>query len=152
MIEQVPGHRSYKWLMSIDSTPVCNYAYLPNFPLMSTVLEDEFRERTETLGNNISYHYPRVIQTLPKPNCSVPALESSPHLWHFKDSETEVEFLVFSDGLRKNHFKGTTVEVLFKENEYHKDDAKLAAAYSRLLEFIKLCYTTVQSAKHLADK
>lgn len=140
MIEQVPGHRSYKWISRQDSNPVVNYAYSPAFPLMSAVLEEEFNERVQTLGNNISYHYPKVIKTLPKPNCSVPVLESSPHLWHFKDSETEVEFLMFSDGLRKNHFKGTSVEVLYKEDEYHKDDAKLSAAYNRLLEFVKQCY------------
>lgn len=140
MIQQVLGHRTFKWLCQQDSNPVINYAYNPAFPLMSNVLEDELNERVETLGQNVSYHYPEVIKTLPKPNCSMPALESSPHIWHFKDTETEIEFVLYSDGLRKNHYKGTSVEVLYNENEYHKDDIKLARAYRNLLKFVKQCY------------
>lgn len=140
MIEQVSGHIPYKALLTdrFDSSPIINYSYTPEFPETSRVIDEEFEERRRTLGNNISYHYPRVIRTLPKPNCSMPQLESSPHVWHFRDTDTGIEFLMFSDGLRKGHYKGTTVEVVYSENV--KDDLKLAESYNNLLNFVKECY------------
>lgn len=140
MIEQVMGHRSFKWLEQNDSCHIINFIHHPNFPETTKVLENEFEERLKTRGNNISYHYPEVVNTFPEPNNSMPMLESSPHIWHFRDDETEIEFLMFSDGLRKNHYKGTRVEVLYDENEYHEEDNKLAHAYNRLLEFVEQCY------------
>jgi hypothetical protein len=146
MIEQVPGHRSYKWFLKEEnhSCPILIFAYTPNFPLVTQVIDREYEERVRTRGNTASYHWPEVIRTLPKPNNSVPAFESSPHVWHFKDTETDIEFLMFSDGRRKNHYKGTSVEVICDANGHHKQDAMLAAAYSRLLEFVEQCYNLAQ--------
>jgi hypothetical protein len=145
MIEQVTGHRSYKWLAQQDSCPIMNFAHVPAFPLMTEVIKKEDEERVRSLGQNASYHWPEVIHTLPKPNNSMPQLESAPHVWHWRDTDTDVEFLMFSDGLRKNHYKGTSVEVLYKEDEHHKDDAKLSAAYDRLLKFVVDCYNRAQT-------
>ena len=146
MIVQVPGHRSYKWFLKEenDSCPIINFAYTLNFPLVTQVIDREYEERVRTRGNNASYHWPEVMRTLPKPNNSVPAFESSPHVWHFKDTETDIEFLLLSDGLRKNHYKGSKIEVMCDAYGHHKQDAMLAAAYSRLLEFVEQCYKLAQ--------
>jgi len=146
MIVQVPGHRSYKWFLKEEnnSCAMINFAYTTNFPLVTQVIDREYEERVRTRGNNASYHWPEVIRTLPKPNNSVPAFESSPHVWHFKDTETDIEFLLLSDGLRKNHYKGSKIEVMCDTHRHHKQDAMLAAAYSRLLEFVEQCHNNAQ--------
>lgn len=149
MIVQVLGHISYKWLLKEEniSCPIVNYAHSPNFPLVTEVLCKEFEEiyeSYESYRNSISCNRPNVIRALPKPNSSIPALENSPHIWHWRDTETGIEFLMFSDGRRKNHYKGTSIEVLCNN---HIDDAKLADAYSRLLEFVKQCYYEANEKK-----
>lgn len=144
MIEQVPGHIPFKALNTdrFDTNTIINFAHDPKYPETTGVVEAEFQERVITRGQNVSYHYPEVVRTLPKPNCSMPQLEGSPHVWHFRETETGVEFLMFSDGRRKNHFKGTSVEVIL--NESAKDDKKVADAYTRLLDYVTECYEKAQ--------
>lgn len=144
MIVQVPGHIPFKRLYDddFDTSQILNYAHQPKYPDTTKVVEAEFQERVITRGQAPSYHNPEVVRTLPKPNCSMPQLESSPHVWHFRDTDTGIEFLMFSDGRRKNHFKGTSVEVLLNGNE--QDDKKLADAYTRLLDYVNECYEAAQ--------
>ena len=134
MIKQLPGHRSLKWLEDDEnsSMPMINYIFSPNFPLTSAVFERDMDRSHQP--DSVCWHRPSVIKKLPKPNCSVPSFENSPHLWHFIDTDTEIEFLLYSDGLRKGHYKGTSIEVM-THGEF-KQDKKLAAAYSALLEYL----------------
>ena len=51
-----------------------------------------------------------------KPNCHMRGYESCPGAWVFYDTESNVRWLVFSDGIRKGCFKGTSYEVSIPAN------------------------------------
>ncbi len=48
---------------------------------------------------------------LGKPNCHMQGYEGYPGAWVFYDNEYGARWLIFSDAIRKNHFKGTIFEI-----------------------------------------
>lgn len=142
MIIQIPGKRYISWFEKHDTNPVINYSHSPAFPSMTEVLEWEYEETY--LHRKPSYHRPSVVKTLPEPNNAVRSFENSRHVWHFKETETGIEFIFISDGLRKNHYKGSSVEVIAVESNAHKNDNLLAKAYKALLTYFSECYKKEQ--------
>jgi hypothetical protein len=57
-----------------------------------------------------------MIKNLGAPLVRVREYESSPGLWVLDDTESGITFLIWSDGYKKNPWKGTTVEVLVTRN------------------------------------
>jgi hypothetical protein len=137
MIAQIMGHISYKQLLTeeYDTDPLVNFAYRPQY-VETTKVHDELQASHRAARK--SYHHPKITRSLPKPNSSIPMFENSPHVWHFYEMQTGIEFLVYSDGRRKNHYKGTSIEVMLNGNE--KDDSKLAHAYKELIEYMFACH------------
>ena len=49
----------------------------------------------------------------PKPNCRyMTEYESNPSVWVIEDSEFNIQWVIYSDILRKSAFKGTSVEII----------------------------------------
>ncbi len=69
-----------------------------------------------------------------KPNNTLRELENSPGVWVF-DFENGITIIMFSDGFRKNRYKGTSYEVVVRDN-LNKDD--VADALESLLNDLNL--------------
>lgn len=74
-------------------SPLVNAAYQPGCPVRLPAL---------CLAPNA----PGFLAALGKPVCMAPDLESRPGAWWLVDEENAVEWLIFSDAHRKNHWKG----------------------------------------------
>ena len=64
-------------------------------------------------GSAIAVH---LMKKFGKPNIIMQGYESTPGVWVFDDTENHVRWFIWSDGFRKNHFKGTQIELVFTQD------------------------------------
>lgn len=102
------GKFNFKKLSEIDTTPVINLLHYKGWQKIIAILED-----FSALGNGMHGYQPGVVYG--KPNSILKECENSPGVWVF-DFSNEITILMFSDGFRKDHYKGTSYEVELKEN------------------------------------
>jgi hypothetical protein len=60
-----------------------------------------------------------------KQNCNMKGYESYPGAWVFRDTVYAIDWLVFSDGIRRGHYKGTSYELRVAP-KISEDDLKKA--------------------------
>lgn len=139
MIEQVPGKIYYKQLMDLNTKTLFYGLGGDEYPSFSNMVYKYFerRESHYLSGTPLEdIHEEHTIKKLPKPNNYIKSLEGCPHVWHFKDIETGIEFLLFSDLLWKSCFKGSSIEVMCDKNGNYKNDLLLSKSYDRLMKYI----------------
>lgn len=78
-------------------------------------------------------HSTMIAKVLGKPMLIMREYESSPGLWLLDDTDTGITFLVWSDGYKKNPWKGTSYEAVFSRG--HKKN--ISEAVERLFGYIK---------------
>jgi len=92
---------------------------------------------SKTLGSldldSIFWSSSRVVQKLGKPNVIMPEFESSPGLWVLDDELTGIRWMIWSDGYKKNPWKGTKFEVIVPKAKIDE----LAGAFHRLIDHLK---------------
>lgn len=93
-----------KILYDIDSEPIINLLNKNRDDKLISILE-----KYSHPINKMHSYYPGVVYG--KPNGILKGLENSPWFWFFEFSNN-VQILMFSDGFRKNHFKGTSYEIV----------------------------------------
>lgn len=104
---QRPGKFNFEKLSQEHTTSVVNlFLKNPIFQSLGDKLID--------IRNGLNGWYPGVVYG--KPNSELRTLESSPGVWVF-DFSNGVTILMFSDGFRKNHFKGTSYEVVLNKSK-----------------------------------
>jgi hypothetical protein len=74
---------------------------------------------------NHRMHGREIAKLFGTPNCNMKGYESYPGAWVFYDTVSNVRWLVFSDGIRKNPFKGTSYEVTIPD-DFTEDQFKEA--------------------------
>ena len=68
------------------------------------------------LQSQLRVHGEDIVKHLGNPNCNMRGYESYPGAWVFYDDEYDVRWIVFSDGIRKGCYKGTSYELTIPEN------------------------------------
>lgn len=76
----------------------------------------------------------RAVVNLGKPNVTLPGLESNPGVWIFEHT-SGVILLVFSDGHRKNCYRGTSYELVNVPDNF--DDIMALSVYNDIKDLIK---------------
>ncbi len=109
MIEQHQGKLTIAEIESIsnDGTVLNNLYFSGRYPNLSLY-------RLRSLTDPLKFESPHGFNfglLLGKPNCHMQGYEGYPGAWVFYDREYNVRWLIFSDAIRKNHFKGTSFEV-----------------------------------------
>jgi len=56
------------------------------------------------------------IKALGKPNVTMRGYESNPGAWIFNDTDSQITWIMFSDGHKKNSFKGASYELILPKN------------------------------------
>ena len=127
MIVQHEGKLTMKQIEQISSEGevLNNYYYSNRFPTLrawwsasrpwykSILPRDDFDVEFES---NARIHGSEIAMKFGTPNCHMKEYESYPGAWVFYDKEADIRWLVFSDGIRKNHFKGTSYEVTIPDS------------------------------------
>lgn len=121
MIIQHDGKLTIKQIEKISSEGdvLNNFYYSEKYPTLrvwwaqEVSNSDDLRKQSNV---NHRLHGFEIARLMGKPNCHMKGYESYPGAWVFYDTEFKVRWLVFSDGIRKNHFKGTSYEVTIPEN------------------------------------
>lgn len=75
----------------------------------------------------------KAIKALGKPAAIIRAYESSPGLWLFDDTDTNITFLVWSDEYKKNPWKGTCYEAITTPENVND----VGEAFERLIDYLK---------------
>lgn len=130
MIVQHKGKLKIKEIEKISSEGdvLSNYFSTNRYPSLNVWWalqksdKDELQKQFEV---NHRIHGFEIALLFGKPNCHMRGYESYPGAWVFYDTEYNVRWLVFSDGIRKGHFKGTSYEVTITEN-FPEDQFKSA--------------------------
>lgn len=117
MIVQEPMKLKIKEIERISSKSEClpNLYYSPRFPTLRVWWAID----ADAAGNDLMaqfdashrMHGGEIAKNFGTPNCNMKGYESYPGAWVFYDIEYDVDWLVFSDGIRKGCFKGTSYEV-----------------------------------------
>lgn len=131
MIVQHEGKLTIKQIEQISSEGdvLSNFYYTERFPTLRAwwalqkADEDDLMKQFEM---NHRMHGFEIARLLGTPNCHMRGYESYPGAWVFYDTEYKIRWLVFSDGIRKNHFKGTSYEVTLPESGITEADFKAA--------------------------
>jgi hypothetical protein len=84
--------------------------------LISDIRYIQLQRDTGYIHTSPSIYGWQIAHKFGKPNCNMKGYESYPGAWVFYDTERNVRWLVFSDGIRKHHFKGTSYEVTLPED------------------------------------
>lgn len=134
MIIQHEGKLKIKDIENISSEGdvLNNFYYTPKYPTLNLWWAKEIKpldpqgDLAGQLEINHRIHGFEIARLLGTPNCHMQGYESYPGAWVFYDTEYNIRWLVFSDGIRKNHFKGTSYEVTLPENGITEDDFKAA--------------------------
>lgn len=108
--KQRDGKLNFKTLCDMDTTPIIN---LYNWDGMGDILG-----KFVDISNGLHGSEPGLVYG--KPNNTLRECENSPGVWIF-DFSNNVTILMFSDGFRKNHYKGTSYEVVLDNNPKDKD-------------------------------
>ncbi len=103
---QRPGKLNFKSLSEIDTTSIINLYY--KWEGMQEVLS-----KLSDIQYGLNGFAPGIVYG--KPNSILRECEGSPGVWVF-DFTNDVTILMFSDGFRKNCFKGTSYEVVLDNN------------------------------------
>lgn len=74
----------------------------------------------------------KAVKELGDPLVKMRGYESTPGLWMFDDIETGTRFLIWSDGYKKNPWKGTSVEAIVNTEQIKTIDV----SFKRLVKFI----------------
>lgn len=108
-------------------------------PIMNLAVQMDDKERT--LFHNLFFNDDTLllpgsdaVKNIGKPNVIVRDFESSPGLWVLDDEETEITFLIWSDGYKKQPWKGTSYEAILKDG----DASHLYKAFERLIDYLCL--------------
>lgn len=106
-----------------------NYFSTNQYPTLNVWWAAEAKSAKDDLMQqfeiNHRIHGFEIARLFGKPNCNMLGYESYPGAWVFYDTKYKVRWLVFSDGIRKGHFKGTSYEVTIPEN-FPEDQFKAA--------------------------
>jgi len=120
MITQHQGNLTIKEIEKISSQGevLSNLYYSDRFPNFRGFWSVKAGDSTlgQQLEMNFRIHGCDIAQKFGKPNCHMKGYESYPGAWVFYDDVRNLRWLVFSDGIRKNHFKGTSYEVTIPEH------------------------------------
>lgn len=105
------GKINFKALGNMDTTPIINlYQKWPNLhPIL---------EKLSDITNGFHGYIPGVVYG--QPNNILKECENSPGVWIF-DFSNNVTILMFSDGFRKNHYKGTSYELVLDNHPKEKE-------------------------------
>lgn len=125
MIRQHNGKLTIKEIEKISSEGDClnNFYYSDRYPTLNlwwAVQKSDDNDIMKQAEVNHRLHGFEIALLLGKPNCNMRGYESYPGAWVFYDDEHNVRWLVFSDGIRKGHFKGTSYEVTLPENFFEE--------------------------------
>ena len=82
----------------------------------------------------IGFNRGRAVVNLGKPNVTLPELESNPGVWVFEHT-SGIILLIFSDGHRKNCYRGTSYELANVPDNF--DDAMALSVYNDIKDLIK---------------
>lgn len=104
---QREGKLNFEELSKLDTTRIDNLTR--NWKSISPIWS-EFVD----FKNGLTGFAPGVV--FDKPNSVLRECEGSPGVWIF-DFSNGVTLLMFSDGFRKNHYKGTSYELVVKEGQ-----------------------------------
>jgi len=105
---QRPGKFNFKKLSDVKSSPIMNLMYQGDFSKATKMFQSmSLIDNIEDFKYNISGFLPGVV--FGKPNSVLRECENSPGVWVF-DFNNGVTIYMFSDGFRKNHYKGTSIE------------------------------------------
>lgn len=121
MIVQHEGKLTIKQVEAIsgEGDVLSNFYWTDRFPtlrawwVLDAIQSDDLTFQFEM---NHRMHGGEIALKFGKPNCNMRGYESYPGAWVFYDTENNVRWLVFSDGIRKGCFKGTSYEVTIPEN------------------------------------
>ncbi len=105
---QRTGKFNFQKLSNTDTTSIINLYYQNGWKDIQPTLT-----KFSALENNMHGAEPGVIYG--KPNSILRECENSPGVWVF-DFSNNITLFMFSDGFRKNHYKGTSYEVELKED------------------------------------
>jgi len=131
MIVQHEGKLTVKQIEKISSEGdvLNNFYYSEKYPTLrawwavQTPTRDDLMQEFEL---NHRMHGGSIAKLFGKPNCNMRGYESYPGAWVFYDTESGVRWLVFSDGIRKGCFKGTSYEVTIPEYGFTEEKFRAA--------------------------
>lgn len=127
------GKFNYKKLAETNTIPTLNLLYYNLWKKIIKVLK-----KFSALENGMHGYQPGVIYG--KPNSILKECENSPGLWIF-DFSNEVSVFMFSDGFRKDNYKGTSYEIEIKEGITEKKVIEaLTCFFNDFQEKFKLQY------------
>ncbi|NCQ51879.1 hypothetical protein GW796_08295 [archaeon] len=106
------GKFNFKKLTEVNTTSTINLLYYKGWGKISEILK-EF----SALENGMHGYHAGVVYG--KPNSILKECENSPGVWVF-DFSNGITLFMFSDGFRKDNYKGTSYEVEIKEGVMEK--------------------------------
>lgn len=83
----------------------------------------------------------KVVIDLGEPLVKMRKYESSPGLWIFDDTETNITFLIWSDGYKKKPWKGTSYEVIASDDKLNN----VGLSFERLIDNLKLLRSDIEN-------
>lgn len=110
MITQRPGKMKMKEIEDFQDSRIhevlVNLAYTTQFPNLHKII---FKRVIRPFHYCSAY----AVKTLGKPNVTMRGYESNPGVWVLDDSKSGITWHIWSDGHKKNCFKGTSYEVFY---------------------------------------
>lgn len=106
-----------------------NYAHIKEFPKFTKWY------RKYVAGSHFSIYGFDKVTNLGKPNVIMQKYESRPAVWVFEDTDTGLIWCIYSDGLRKNAYKGTRYEMTIP-NLREFNDKVLVKSVTALFRYI----------------
>ncbi len=110
MMVQREGKIRIRDIESLNTEPLHNLFYDERFPSLNKIYANMHRNPVRGLSS-VMYGGNSVAK-LGKPNVRMVGYESTPGAWVFDDTETGIIWVIFSDCYKKNHYKGTSHEVI----------------------------------------
>lgn len=135
MIVQREGKVTMKYIETLsntrNSTVLSNLYYDSRFPSLTRLYTNMYSNPIRGLSSLI--HGEGSVANFGKPNVRMIGYESTPGVWLFDDTESGIIWMIYSDCHKKNHFKGTSYEVILPANT---TDAQLVQSLTGLFKLI----------------
>lgn len=111
MLVQHQGKLTIAMVEELTTETMLNYVFKSG----NQDVINKYTQFTEMRGPEFNYwspHSGEAVDTLPKQNIVMRGYESNPGCWYYTSDVTGIGILIFSDGKRKNCFKGTSYEIV----------------------------------------
>lgn len=114
MIVQREGKVTMKYIEQLSSARnshvLSNLFYDKRFPSLTRLYTNMYNN--PTVGLSSILYGEGSVANFGKPNARMIGYESTPGVWVFDDTNTGIIWVIYSDCHKKNHYKGTTHEVV----------------------------------------